>query len=49
MCFWPLVWPPQELLLLLLLLLKKIVEAEPTSVPIFLCFMWDATTAWLDE
>ena len=28
--------------------LRKIV-AELTSVLIFLCFMWDTTTAWLDE
>ena len=29
-------------------LVRKIV-AELTSVPIFLYFMWDAATAWLDE
>ena len=28
--------------------LRKIV-AELTYVPIFLCFMWDTNTAWLDE
>ena len=28
--------------------LRKIV-GELTSVSIFLCFMWDAATAWLDE
>ena len=28
--------------------LRKIVT-DLTSVPIFLCFMWDATTAWLDK
>ena len=28
--------------------LRKIVT-ELTSVPIFLYFMWDATTAWLEE
>ena len=22
---------------------------ELSSVPVFLCFMWDAATAWLDE
>ena len=22
---------------------------ELTSVSVFVCFMWDATTAWLDE
>ena len=27
---------------------RKVV-AELTSMPIFLCFMWDAATAWLDE
>ena len=27
---------------------RKIV-AELTSMPIFLYFMWDAATAWLDE
>ena len=28
--------------------LRKIVP-ELTPVPIFLCFMWDATSLWLDE
>ena len=28
--------------------MRKIVT-ELTSVPIFLYFMWDAATAWLDE
>ena len=25
------------------------IDPELTSVPIFLYFMWDAATAWLDE
>ena len=40
--------PGQILLCCFFVCLRKIV-AELTSVPIFLCFMWDAAKVWPDE